>query len=159
MPRAKIDLVAPPFELPSSSGGAVASWNFKARQPLVLFFPHAGCEVCRHHLESLERDLGSFAAHRAQALALLPASLEDCRQLAAALKLSYPLLADTNGTARARYLEDAAGVGLFVLDRYGEPYGRWLAEDADGLPGVEPLVSALELAELECPECGVPDWS
>lgn len=49
-------------------------------------------------------------------------------------------------------------VALFVLDRYGEPYGRWLASDADALPPAQPLLSTLTLTELECPECGVPEW-
>jgi hypothetical protein len=60
---------------------------------------------------------------------------------------------------RGRYLENVKDVGLFVLDRYGEPYGQWVAAEADVLPPSELLLSALELSEIECPECGVPEWS
>lgn len=159
MPRVKIDLVAPAFELPASNGQRVASWDFKGRAPLVLFFPHADCAACRAYLAQLARDAGRYGEHQAQVLALLPASLPACRRLAAELQLPFPLLADTDGRVRARYLDTPAAVGLFVLDRYGEPYGRWLAAEADVLPSAESLLSALNLTELECPECGVPEWS
>jgi peroxiredoxin Q/BCP len=159
MPRVKIDLVAPAFELPASSGDTVASWDFKSRAPLVLFFPHADCAACRGRLLELTRDLGRYAEYEAQVLALLPAALPDCQRLATELQLSFPLLADSDGRVRARYLDSPGAVGLFVLDRYGEPYGRWVAAEADSLPSAEPLLSALRLSELECPECGVPDWS
>ncbi len=70
------------------------------------------------------------------------------------------MLADENGKVSARYRKSSApGAALVVLDRYGEPYGHWLADDADRLPGAEAVLSALRLIELECPECGVPDWS
>ena len=159
MPRVKIDLVAPAFELPASKGRTLASWDFKGRAPLILFFSHADCGACRDHLAQLARDAGCYGEHQAQVLALLPASLPACQQLAAELGLPFPLLADTDGRVRARYLDTTAAVGLFVLDRYGEPYGRWVAAEADALPSAEPLLSALNLAELECPECGVPEWS
>ena len=159
MPRVKIDLVAPAFELPASNGQTVASWDFKSRTPLVLFFPHADCAACRGRLQELARDRGRYGEYQAQVLALLPAPLPDCRRLAAELRLPFPLLSDSDGRVRGRYLEAPAAVGLFVLDRYGEPYGRWVAAEADSLPPAEPLLSALRLTELECPECGVPDWS
>jgi peroxiredoxin len=159
MPQVKVDLVAPAFELPATTGKTVASWDFKGRTPLVLFFPHADCPACRSYFEQLRRDAEWYRQHGAQVIALLPAGLEDCQELVAKLQLPFPLLADARARVRARYLNGPAEVGLFVLDRYGEPYGRWTATDADALPSAAPLVSTLRLIELECPECGVPDWS
>jgi hypothetical protein len=123
------------------------------------FFSHADCGACRGHLAQLARDAGRCGEHQTQLLALLPASLPACRRLAAEVRLPFALLADTDGRVRARYLDTAAAVGLFVLGRYGGPYGRWVTAEADALPSAEPLVSALNLAELECPECGVPESS
>lgn len=159
MPRVKIDLVAPTFELPASTGGRVALWDFKGRAPVVLFFAHSDCPACRDYCLRLRQGASRYADHNAQLLAVVPASLADCQQLASELQLPFPVLADADGAVRARYLDDPRSVGLFVLDRYGEPYGRWQAPEATALPGAEPLLSALTLAELECPECGVPDWS
>lgn len=159
MLRVKIDRVAPPFELPASTGGNIASWDFKAQVPLILFFPHAGCDCCRDSLLRLKQDFSRYQEHRAQVLALAPLPLEECTEFASSLRLPFPLLADRGGVVRGRYLETDKGVGLFVLDRYGEPYGEWVAAEADALPPTELLVSALELTEIECPECGAPEWS
>lgn len=159
MLRAKIDRVAPAFELPASTGGSVASWDFKARRPLVLFFPHADCAACRGLLGRLARELPRYDEHAAQVLALVPDSLEACSKLAAELALPFPLLADASAAVRTRYNIPEEFVALLVLDRYGEPYGEWQAPEADALPPAEMLLDALRLPELECPECGVPDWS
>jgi len=68
-------------------------------------------------------------------------------------------LADATSVLRQRYAVPDELVALFVLDRYGEPYGEWQAPETAALPPAEVLLSALRLPELECPECGVPDWS
>jgi peroxiredoxin len=159
MASVKIDRVAPAFELPASAGGTIASWDFKARRPLVLFFPHADCAACRAFLRRLAQERARYEEHGAQVLALVPASLDACRKLAAELALPFPLLADTAGAVRARYNVPEGFVALVVLDRYGEPYGEWQASEADALAAAEALLAALRLPELECPECGVPDGS
>lgn len=75
-------------------------------------------------------------------------------------KIPFPLLADEAGRVSALYLESSApGTAVLVIDCYGEPYGCWQADDADGLPAAEPLLSPLNLIELEYPEGGVSDWS
>ena len=159
MTRPKIDRVAPAFELPSSTGRTIASWDFKACQPLVLFFAHGDCAACRAFRQRLASELPRYQEHQAQLLALVPASLDLCNRLASDLALPFPLLADDTGAVRARFNVSKDCVALFVLDRYGEPYGEWQAAEAAALPPTEELVSALRLPELECPECGVPDWS
>jgi peroxiredoxin len=158
MPRPRVDLVAPAFELPASTGQTVASWDFKSRTPLILFFAHSECEACRDYLCKLKQDAVGYNQHQAQVLVLLPAPLGDCKSLADNLDLPFPVLADAHCGVRSRYIDAANDVAVFVLDRYGEPYGSWVARDADALPGAEPILSTLELTELECPECGVPDW-
>lgn len=159
MPQAKVDNIAPPFELPASNGEKISSWQFKGRSALVLFFSHAACSACEHFLTRLESEGERFRERQAQVLALLPLPVAGCRELAEKLQLSYPLLADTEEKVRALYLRERNEVGVLVLDRYGEPYGRWAAPEADQLPATEAALEALSLCELECPECGVPEWS
>jgi len=159
MSRVKIDRVAPAFELPATTGGAIASWDFKAKRPLILFFPHSGCDTCRDFLLRLARETPGYLEHAAQVLALVPAPLDACSELASELALPFPLLADSTAAVRARYDVREGFVALLVLDRYGEPYGEWHAPEAASLPAADVLLSALRLPELECPECGVPDWS
>lgn len=158
MPCPRVDLVAPAFELPATTGRTVASWDFKSRAPLILFFAHSDCQACQNYLRKLKLDAPRYGQHQAQVLVLLPASLDDCEALADSLGLPFPVLADEYCGVRVRYFDTANAVAVFVLDRYGEPYGRWVAGDADALPAAEPILSTLELTELECPECGVPDW-
>lgn len=160
MTRPKIDRLAPSFELDAAGGGRIASWDYKARKNLVLSFAHqADCPSCRAALSQLRQDYPRFQEHTAEVLALVPASLSKCTELQRELKLPFPVLADEGAGVSGRYRESPEpGAALVVLDRYGEAYGRWLAADADALPASETVLSTLRLIELECPECGVPEW-
>jgi len=71
MTHAKIDRVAPAFELPATTGGTIASWEFKARRPLVLFFPHAHSAACHDFLQRLAVELPRYDEYQAQLLALV----------------------------------------------------------------------------------------
>ena len=102
MTHAKIDRVAPAFELPATTGGTIASWEFKARRPLVLFFPHAHSAACHDFLQRLAVELPRYDEYQAQLLALVPAALDLCQQLAAELSLPFPLLADAASVVRRR---------------------------------------------------------
>jgi hypothetical protein len=75
----------------------------------------------------------------------------------------FPVLADQEGIARARYA-DLVGVGpeapgsdhspimLFVLDRYGAPYAATVLDEPDDPELQVDLLEWLDFIEIQCPE-------
>ncbi|HKF52283.1 MAG TPA: hypothetical protein VKB26_08215, partial [Candidatus Acidoferrales bacterium] len=73
---------------------------------------------------------------------------------------------DETGNSIARYLgEKAVGAdglerqGVFVADRYGELYAKWIVEKDGELPRVTEILKALEQIEIACEECQPTTWA
>src|SRR6478752_7118041 len=82
--------MAPAFKLAATSGAKIASWDYKQRQPLVLYFLPRLEEA---FLQELEQAALTLQAYGTEVLALLPVPLEELKEAAARLKLTIPLLA------------------------------------------------------------------
>lgn len=136
--------VVPNFTLPSAAGEPVRRSAYRGKQHLALvFLPSVEEEFARGYVQAL---VGSYAMLRAasgEVLVIVRAAQVD-------LELPFPLLADQDGTATARFVPAEAGAGTFVLDRYGELYYAAVAQDARGLPPISELHEWLEAIDNQC---------
>lgn len=155
--RAKLELnhLVPNFQLETVDGKRISPTDFKERKNLVILFfnPRNSCDLemmaeVRHRYEE-------FADANAEVLAIASGPMEEVKDCMTALKLPFPLLHDAHNEAVCAYC--VAESSVFVADKYGElkMQGSLCGAVDETL---DQVVSALELIELECPECGVPTW-
>jgi peroxiredoxin len=146
--------MAPAFKLEATTGSKIASWDYKQRQPLVLYFLPRLEDA---FLQELEQAALNLQAYGTEVLALLPVPLEELKEAAARLKLTMPLLADDHAETYRKYLklilpEDsresieikALPALVFVADRYGAISRYASASQAAGLPGQAEILDMLE---------------
>ncbi len=153
----------PYFELPGSQNGPLSPWRFKGRRNLVLVFTGDDeCEPCRQLLRGFAQRYRDFVAEEAEVLGVVPVSRSRAQQMAQTLGLPFPLLADEDGSVRLRYGAQGGGdlVGVvYVADRFGELHERWLVEPGQpSLPVADEALARLRFLEIQCPECGAPEW-
>lgn len=118
---ARLNFPAPSFQLDSSSG-SVRLDQYRGRPVVVFFMREFSCVMCQGHVREMKQ---LSAEHpEAQFLVVGGGSLTQARQLAARFKLSFPVIADPERQAYARYdLGKAMGLmqrsGSAVIDRSG----------------------------------------
>lgn len=128
------------------------------RRATVLVFLHGpDCAVCRNRLRELGAAAGELAAWDARPVAVVGAAEDEVSRLVQDPGLPFPVLADPDGAARARYEVESDEVALFVADRFGEVFAAERAADADALSATPELESWARFLTTQCPECGVPD--
>lgn len=136
----------PMLDLEREEGGRFDWGEMWQRSHLVLFLPHDGCETCAAAEQALERSAVEIAEDRGK-----------------------PLVVRTDGTAASHLagvrdgdgrLAAALGVrrgSIVAVDRYFEVLAVWDVH-AGPADAVRAAVDRIDLAELECPECGVGTW-
>ncbi len=148
----------PSFDLPSSKGGTTGPRQFKSKRNLLLVFVHdGGCNLCRDLLLNVAEHYEAYREEEAEVLAVATMPESGVADLARALDLPFPLLADADGAVHHRYGAVAAaglsGVAIYLADRYGEIQQRWLAQEGHlGLPGLDSLVDDFRFIGIQCPE-------
>ena len=74
----------------------------------------------------------------------------------------FPTLLDDGGHIhRSVGATDAAGrpaPAVFVTDRFREIFAAYLPGRGVGLPGAKEILEWLVFVNIQCPECGVPEW-
>jgi len=158
--KVKIDIntIIPFFNLPSTKGGYVKSWDYKQRKHLVIyFFRGADCAECRGTLQKLAEKYGEYMRLNAEVLAIGKDDLGDLIELTASMHLPYPVLSDDNGEVARRYTyidpETKGPVpSVFLADKFGSLEEEWIVNEEKDLPGQDELLSLLGLFELRCPE-------
>lgn len=146
----------PSFTLLAANGSKekVSGWDYKQRNPLVVYLlPTADPEI----LTRLENERTVYREYKAELLAVVTADLAGLRELAARLRLSYPLLSDADALVFQKFLaladkplppQDTAGV--FVTDRYGAAT-RWaFAPTPANLPDVTEIAETLDFLTNLC---------
>lgn len=152
--------MAPAFKLAATTGTRIASWEYKQKQPLVLYFLPKLDEA---FLQKLEQATLNLQAYGSETLALLPLPLETLKEAAARLKLTMPLLSDENGETFQKYLklvlpEDSKEVFeikdlpamVFVADRFGAISRYATTTEAANLPGEAEIMAMLEFLGNLC---------
>ncbi len=149
--------MAPAFKLSQAGGGGglVASWDFKQRQPLVLYFLP---QPSPSYLGQLQAEYRAYRDINAAMLVIVPEQLAALTVLAVELKLSYPLLADSAGTTYRNYLQlieydlttNERPTALFVADRFGAISRYATATLPEGLPPQSEVLKMLEFLGTIC---------
>jgi peroxiredoxin len=156
------------FELPASDGRTVRLWDYRQRRNLVLFFHHgAGCLRCRGELSRFGRYYAAYRERDAEILAIGPDEPARAAQLAAALKLPFPLLSDSSGAVAARQqpllqsdeCPHAELPRVLVSSRVEELWAAWAPADDLDLPSQQEVLDWLEFVVIQCHNgCGRPEW-
>lgn len=146
----------PGLQLKEALGKEVRTGDYRGRCNLVLFLSHSpGCDRCEELLRELAAGYGGLVAAEAEVLAIVPASPEEAAGLKQRLGLPFPVLTDAGGDS-ARQLGGAPAV--IVADRFAEVFTVDRAGEGHRLMSVWEIADWLEFIEVQCPECGAPDW-
>jgi len=74
----------------------------------------------------------------------------------------FPILVDSDAHIHRRVgATDAAGQpapALFVTDRFREIYATYVSAKGSALPSAKEIMDWLLFINIQCPECGVPEW-
>ncbi len=155
--------MAPAFKLAATTGVKIASWDYKQRQPLVLYFLPRLDDA---FLQNLQQEAVNLQAYGTEILALLPLPLAELKEAASRLKLTVPLLSDENGETFQKYLKlvlpednedkkEALKIKelpalVFVADRFGAISRFASASQVTGLPGQPEILATLEFLGNLC---------
>jgi thioredoxin-dependent peroxiredoxin len=118
---AAINQIAPTFEL-DSSAGRIRLEQYRGQKTVVFFMREFNCMMCLGHVRELKRLATSNPG--TQFLVVGGGSVAQARQLAERYKLDFPVIADPERIAYARYdLGKALGMmqrsGTAVIDAAG----------------------------------------
>ena len=162
--KLNVGQVVLPFDLADSSGRRFSLWDYKGRRNLVLFFFHSGqCASCRDVLTAFATSYRRYQDLNAEILAISSDPPAIVKALAEALRLPFPLLCDQTGEVSKQYTGDlpaqgGSAAGVFVTDRYGALYYESAAQEESNLPSQEQIINWLQFIEIQCDECGAPEW-
>ncbi len=152
----------PDATLPTRDGGTITLDTFRPKWDLVMVMLGASGVSAE-----LARLLDALAASRADVEA------EDGKVLVVSAngapitewRWPFPLLLDADGQLHRRIdAVDATGrptPALFITDHYREIYGALRPGEATWPANAKEVIEWLTFANIQCPECNVPesDWS
>lgn len=152
----------PPLTLRTPQDCTVHAWDFKQKRNLVIAFLDVSCPMCEAFVQTLASRAADLREKEAVALfvfAEIPLPLP--RNSPAPEIISG---SDIGGRGIRMFLgEDAVSArgpsrrGVFVTDRYGEISAQWVVNGHE-FPRIEDILSSLDLVEIACEECSVPEW-
>lgn len=153
----------PPLTLQTFDGRTVTVWDFKQKRNRVIALL-ADSAASRDFLTQLI--LHAPAWQEKDAVALVVFQGVPLNGLPEATPPEVIAGTDATGNSIARYLGAEAltpdGLqiqGVFVADRYGELYAKWIVDKSGTLPAVGEILKALEQIEIACDECAPTTWS
>jgi peroxiredoxin len=156
MEQLKEHELLPGFRLRSVDGDVIGPEHFRGKKSVVLFLFDIGCDECGGFLEEAADRYADYEEANAVIIVVGNAPEGDLRQIRDSLDLPFVLLSDPEGVVLNEY---SGGLPtLLVADRYGEIRIVGQLSDSGHLPDQNEILSQLQLIEIECPECGVPDW-
>ena len=155
-PALKIGHSIPDFRIISVDGSTISPMDYKGRKNLIIIFFDAHSSSDLTMLSEVGRRYNEIADNNAEVLAISTGSIEELRTCAADFHFQFPLLSDMRSEAVCSYC--VAGSTVFVADRFGELKMRSDIDESNVDEKFDDALSALELIELECPECGVSTW-
>lgn len=153
-PQPALDQPAPLFTLPTHTGdGEISLADYRGQWVVLYFYPEDFTAGCTLEAQRFQRDLPTYRAHHTQ---ILGVSADDVTAHAAfceAEGLTFPLLADVEGTVSQAYGSWLGYRSLrhtFIIDPEGILRARFVA--------VRPAIHSQEvLATLEALQAGTPD--
>src|SRR5207302_1625889 len=138
-------------------GGPAALLRERARGPDARADRHQRVEPAEHLVSHRARDipLGRPASGGPDRPMSIP-------PIARRGRGTFPVFADDGAHIHRNVgATDAAGrpaPAVFVTDRFREIYAAYLPGHGAALPGAKEILDWLVFINIQCPECGVPEW-
>jgi peroxiredoxin len=155
----------PNFKFKSIQGTWVQINDYRHRCNLIVTFIFETESAANNQLlAELAKRVGDFTFEDANVLVVVKGTPEAAIQLQKRHKLPFPVLLDEDDIvprqAGVELSERASAI--YVLDRYGQLYAVGSLSDKTTPSAaseiVDNLVEWLQFVNLQCPECGVPEW-
>ncbi|MEN6370990.1 MAG: redoxin domain-containing protein [Armatimonadota bacterium] len=145
----------PDFRLESIDGRIMGPSDYRGKKNLVLVFFDAACISCRDIPVDFAERYSDYQDADTEILAVGIGPKDAVSDVTYGKNLPFPVLVDTNGDVLRQYADESPAI--FAADRYGEIRVAHSGDDADS-SDQDFVLDRVNLAELECPECGVPTW-
>lgn len=150
--------MAPLFALPAGSGREVKLWDYKQRQPLVIYFVQ-GTET--EFLAELNHRYGAYKAQNIELLVVTALDKNEAERVINELSLQYPLLSDPDYRVHVKYIKitypqyepekmPQKPLAVFVADRYGSIFRYATALEVGQLPSQADLLDAQDFISCLC---------
>src|SRR5437773_5017642 len=151
----------PGFMLPAIDGSSVSLESYRGRTNLVVVF--AGDKMDESPvgmlLEELVARREEFTLEATQVLVAVTSQPATGPQPG---RWAFTVLVD-DGAHIHRNVGATDAVGrpapaVNVTDRFREIYAAYLSGQGSALPGAKEILEWLVFINIQCPECGVPEW-
>ena len=153
--------ILPGFTLPGIDGSSVFLESYRGRTNLVVVFAadkmdESPVTVLLEDLAARTEELTLEAAQVLVAVTSRPAAVPQRR------RWTFPVLVDDGARIHRNVgATDTAGrpaPAVFVTDRFREIYAAYLPGHGSALPDAKEILDWLVFINIQCPECGVPEW-
>lgn len=148
------------FMLDSSHGEEIRISSFRGRVNLVLVFPGYS-DAMRVFLEDAAKHSSRFSEQDTCVVAVVPKSPEESPIPASIGSSIFVLFDKFHRVYRLSGATDENGSPIplvYLTDRFGEIISTYAAPGHSMPPGIEEILSVLEFANQQCPECEPPEW-
>ena len=152
----------PFFELPSTSEKTLGTLNFWQRRNLLLvMLANADRKYGQKLVEKLNESYHECQKLEAEILVVVGGEKEKTEAMYRKLRSPFPFLFDVDRSVYSKIIgnEDRNQIWLIVVDRFGTVWSMNPASKGDD-PGelIKNAMQSLNFINLQCPECGVPDF-
>ena len=148
--------LVPVFDLESIDGKKASPWDFKERKNLLLFFFRAEESDDWDTLALLKQRAQDFSEISTEVMVIGRGTFGELEECVGSLNLPFHILFDEDGKAAEHY--GVSGAAIFATDRFNML--RFKSEVTSDIADkvIDKAFTVIDLAELECPECGVTTW-
>jgi hypothetical protein len=147
----------PPFQLPAAPDGAPHLFPSTSRDALVLLLLPQDYLPWSGYLAALAGAADDIEHWYARILVVVGAELQVAGEVRKRAEGRLTVLADPQAEAHRRLGIAPGRAGLHIVDRYGQVYCVFEAEQEADLPGVGEIEEWTKFLATQCPECGVID--
>ena len=153
--------IFPAFTLPGMDEPPVILEEYRGRTNLVLVFvgDELGGSPVTGLLEELVARTHTLRAELAQVVVV--ATSRPAADLPNGQE-AFPVVLDEDARVHRRAgAIDAVGrptPAVFVTDRFREIFGAYLPGHGPALPSAQEIIEWLVFINIQCPECGAPEW-
>ncbi len=160
--KLELNSPVPVFELPSSLGRDIQSWEYKQRKNIVILFLFLGDHRMREILQSFADNYDQYSSQNTEILAIMTGDQKEIDRLKEELNLPFPILSDISGTVTNKYtqiIDKCPLPSVFVIDKFGILYYQSILEENEFFKQ-DKIFEWLDFIEAQCPECTIPvEWS
>ncbi len=142
--------LAPDFSLQAANGQTVTRHQYRNKHALVLIFFSPSSDVMAL-FKALSADSDEYQELNARILGIVEASQAEVERLDVNFALPLTLLADPDGAVWSAYSgKDTPGVGVFILDLYGEVDSQQVGTSIKDLPDTKMILAWTRAAQYRC---------